>query len=679
MKSLLLKDHVSRVLIVDDELLNRQVATAMLSREGYDIMVAESGAEALAMIAVDPPDIVLLDTMMPGMDGYSVARRLKGASATHHIPIIMVSALDDHDVCMLGLQAGAEEFLFKPVDRAELCVRVANMLRLKAYSDFYTRYTKELETEVSARTTQLKESEAFLGSTMDALPVHICIVNPEGTFIAVNEHWKQFARENGINGEDFITGFNYLDVCDSCTSECSEAVSAASGIRSVISGKSLEFLMEYACHSPAQKRWFTMRVAPADSTVTPTPVIITHFNITERKNMETEILHKQKLESMGQLAGGVAHDFNNILTVIKSYSDLLLHESGLAQSYKRDIQEMGRAADRATHLTRQLLAFSRKETVSPRVFDLNAQLLTVQTMLTRLIGEDTELVVSREAGELPVSIDPMHLEQVVMNLVVNARDAMPNGGVLTIATKACHLDPECMELGADLQPGDYVVLSVTDTGIGMDAETVARVFEPFFTTKETGRGTGLGLSTVFGIVSQAGGSVRIKSDPGSGTTLYLYFPLAVMPDATHAITPVAEPAVSPVRARILFVEDESALRTLGNRILKKHGFEVAVAGGSSEALAVCAAAEAPFDLACIDIVMPHTGGGELAVELLTKYPDMKIVMMSGFNHDELLRRGIGDNTVPFIQKPYTPADLVAKIREALSDTDSQESPYLRLA
>jgi signal transduction histidine kinase/CheY-like chemotaxis protein len=512
---------------------------------------------------------------------------------------------------------------------------------------------------------------------MDALPVHISIISPSGDFIAVNDMWKQFAIENGMAGDDFITGYNYLDVCDSCAAECTDASTAGAGIRSVISGEATEFLMDYACHSPSHKRWFTMRAAPVDASV-PASVIITHFNITERRNMETEILHKQKLESMGQLAGGVAHDFNNILTVIKSYGDLLLNELDLDPVHRRDIEEISRAADRATNLTKQLLAFSRKETVSPRVFDLNRQLQDVQSMLTRLIGEDVELILELENVPLTISIDPTHLEQVVVNLVVNSRDAMPRGGVLTLTTEQCELATGSADVGLDLTPGSYVRLSVTDSGTGMDPETLARVFEPFFTTKAEGMGTGLGLSTVFGIVHQAHGCVRVSSVQGRGTTFRLYFPRAAMPDKAETVVPIKAEQTNQ-SGRILFVEDEASLRKLGCRILEKNGFQVRVAADYNDAMKICEESVHPFDLACIDVVMPGRGGGDLAVSLLAKYPKLKILMMSGFNDDELLRRGIGDKKIPFIQKPYSPEALVHEIRNVLAGKGFQGSPYLRLA
>jgi CheY-like chemotaxis protein/signal transduction histidine kinase len=677
MRRILLTNHIPRVLIVDDEPRNRRVIEVMLRSEGYAISTAESGAEALALIAVEPPDLILLDLMMPGMTGYEVTASLKRASKTLHIPIILVSALADHTARIRGLEAGAEDFLTKPVNRAELQARVKNLLKLKAFGDFYGRYSKSLEEEVRDGTEKLRESEAFLGAAIDALPVHISIIDPSGNCIAVNESWKRFGRENGLAGDDFNTGFNYLLVCDAHSGKSEDAKAAAHGIRSVIAGDSKEFVMNYTCHSPIEKRWFTMRATAFDSTL-PASVVVTHYNVTERKHMETELLHKQKLESMGLLAGGVAHDFNNILTVIKSYGDLLLSEVNLHPTHRHDIEEISRAAERAANLTKQLLAFSRKETVSPRVFDLNAALLTTQAMLVRLIGEDIELNVEVDEGMLPISIDPTHLEQVVVNLAINARDAMPKGGVLTLRTRLCNLEPECAELGVDLTPGAFVTLYVSDTGCGMDAAVLSRLFEPFFTTKAEGLGTGLGLSTVFGIVTQAGGAVHVNSVVGTGTTFSLYFPLAEM------VSPeVLAPAKAAVRtkkdARILFVEDEESLRKLGTRILNRNGFSVRVAANCEEALLVCEEESSQFDLACIDVVMPGTGGGELAVLLLEKYPSLKIVMMSGFNDDELLRRGIGDHKIPFLQKPYSPTDLVSKIREVLATGSSQASPYLRLA
>nr|MBA3657499.1 response regulator [Gemmatimonadaceae bacterium] len=560
---------------------------------------------------------------------------------------------------------------------AELRARVRNLLQLKSYGDYYGKYSEALEAQVMERTAELASSEVFLRSTIDALPLEIVIVGPEGELVAVNEAWKSFARENNYTG-DFISGVNYLSVCDSHASISEDAFLTGRAIRSIIAGELKDFRLEYPCDSDTEKRWFCMDVRAFGSAI-PTSVVITHQDVTTRKHMETQLLHKQKLESMGQLAGGVAHDFNNILTVIRSYGDLLLADTEIAPAHRKDIEEISRAADRATNLTRQLLAFSRKETVSPRIFDLNEQLSNIQSMLGRLIGEDVKLVVDYQPGVHLISIDPTHLEQAVMNLAINARDAMPRGGVLTITTRLCTLGADCPELSADMDPGKYVLLSVTDTGSGMDAETLARVFEPFFTTKPEGEGTGLGLSTVFGIVSQANAHVRVASTPGKGTEFLIHFPIAEGQISFAAIEKTNNAQRGGEGERILFVEDEASLRKLGSRILEKNGFSVSLAADCIEALKICSESAVPFDLACIDVVMPGMGGGELAVLLLDKYPALKILMMSGFNDDDLLRRGIGNNSIPFIQKPYTPTDLVAKIREALLDNASQSSPYLRLA
>lgn len=379
---------------------------------------------------------------------------------------------------------------------------------------------------------------------------------------------------------------------------------------------------------------------------------------------EAELRQALKMEAVGQLAGGVAHDFNNLLTVILSYSAMLLDRIDQADPNRQDVQEISAAADRAAGLTRQLLAFSRQQVMQPRVLNMNAVVGELENMLRRLIGEDIELRTSFAQGGCWINADPGQIEQVLLNLVVNARDAMPKGGQLTITTstrEACEgPGPEI----AKTSNQHYVVLSVSDTGIGMSAEVQQRLFDPFFTTKEQGRGTGLGLSTVYGIVRQSGGGISVQSESGQGTTFTVCFPKV---ESGVEEQPSASPAVKVARGSetVLLVEDDNSLRALAFRVLVRYGYKVLAAADGTEALAIAADRGTAIDGVITDVVMPGMNGRELAERLAAQRPGLSFLFMSGYTDDDVLRRGVLHGESAFLAKPFTPAQLAHKVREIL--------------
>jgi PAS domain S-box-containing protein len=388
-------------------------------------------------------------------------------------------------------------------------------------------------------------------------------------------------------------------------------------------------------------------------------------DISERKQLEGQLSHAMKMEAVGRLAGGIAHDFNNILTAIKTYSQLL--RDGLPPDDPRaiDAREIQKSADRATALTRQLLAFSRKQLLQPRVLDLNDTVAEMERMLVRLIGEDVELVIHLAPESCWVRADPGQVEQVLMNLAVNARDAMPDGGVLLIETDNVMRTGHELDDGLGLPPGSYVTLSVRDTGIGMSAETLGHVFEPFFTTKGLGQGTGLGLATVYGIVKQSDGDVVVRSTPGRGTTVDICLPRLAVGDAA-AGPRTDDPASTPNgNETVLLVEDDESLRPLMRRVLETHGYAVLEARHGKDAMRVATGHGGDVDLVITDVVMPEMGGRELAERLASARPSSKILFVSGYTDDVVIRQGILDKGRPFLQKPFTPQELLTKAREVL--------------
>jgi PAS domain S-box-containing protein len=386
-------------------------------------------------------------------------------------------------------------------------------------------------------------------------------------------------------------------------------------------------------------------------------------DVSERKLLEERLRQSQRLEAVGQLAGGVAHDFNNLLTVIGGYTETLRNRNGNADS--AELGQIAAAAERAAGLTRQLLAFSRRQVLQPKVIDLNDIVSGLSPMLTRLIGEHVELVTSLDGGLEPVLADPGQVEQVLMNLVINARDAMPNGGKLTIETATTILDESYCDSHEDARPGPHTVLAVTDTGDGMDAETLKRVFEPFFTTKAPGSGTGLGLATVHGIVKQSGGNIWVYSELEHGTTFKIYLPSVV---AELTSEREAERHPSPRGSEtILVVEDQDAVRNVVTLMLESSGYTVHAAAYPADAVRLVEQAEAQIDLLLTDLVMPGIGGRELAELVHEHQPDIRVLYMSGYPDHATTRNGKRDHGSPYLEKPFSESQLTRAVRATLGE------------
>jgi len=394
-------------------------------------------------------------------------------------------------------------------------------------------------------------------------------------------------------------------------------------------------------------------------------------DVTERRALEQQLRQSQKMEAIGRLAGGVAHDFNNLLMVISGYSEFLLERLGPDAALRGPAQEIANAAERATSLTRQLLAFSRKQMLAPKVLDLNAVVTENLKMLNRLIGEDVDLVMVPGADIGAVKADPGQIEQVIMNLAVNARDAMPQGGRLTIETANATLDESYARFHAPVTPGEYVMLAISDTGSGMDSETQSHIFEPFFTTKGP-KGTGLGLSTVYGIVKQSGGYIWVDSEPGKGTTFRIYLPRAT----ETGEQPASQPAVAAARPdrgmeTILLVEDESNLRRLVRQYLENQGYVVLEAAGGAAAIHLAVVHMGPIHLLLTDVIMPGMNGRELAQRISSLRPTTKVLYISGYTENAIAHNGTLDAGIALLQKPFTLPALKQKVREML---DSELPP-----
>ena len=393
-------------------------------------------------------------------------------------------------------------------------------------------------------------------------------------------------------------------------------------------------------------------------------------DITERKEAETEreklrvqLAHAQKMESIARLAGGVAHDFNNLLTVISGYANLALARLRADDPLRVQMEEIRQAGERAAGLTRQLLAFSRKQLLQPRILSLNCLVRDMQSFLQRLLGEDVEVLLSFATEDLTVHADPHQLEQVIMNLAVNSRDAMPGGGRLLIETSLVERDESYQKLHPEARLGRYALLAVSDTGLGMDEATQQRIFEPFYTTKEVGKGTGLGLSMVQGIVAQSGGHINVYSEPGRGTTFKIYLP--ALAEATTDVEQPAAVAEPGGKETILVVEDQEEVRRLVVAALKAYGYRVIEAADAGAALLICEQESARIHLVLTDVVMPHMNGRELVTRLRKLRPEIKVLYMSGYADNAILQHGVLDAGTDFIEKPFTPEELAGRIRAVL--------------
>ena len=525
-------------------------------------------------------------------------------------------------------------------------------------------------------------------------PDMILSANRDGVIVSANEAARLFAMRVGA---DQPPGSALVGTQVALLALPEDREMLAADVNAAAEGESRQ--RELRLTSGGEPGWFLVSCNPIREEERITGVLVVAREITARKRVEEasrrneeNTRQAQKMEAIGRLAGGVAHDFNNLLTVIGTYCELLKQGAAEGNVRMADVDEIYNATVRAAALTNQLLTFSRKQVHQPRLINLNEIVAGMEEMLRRLIDTGIRIESTAFPGLSTLRADPAQMEQVLLNLAVNARDAMPNGGVLRIETDEAFLDGAYAAAHPGVKPGRYVLLSVSDTGSGMDDETQQRIFEPFFTTKGQGEGTGLGLATVYGIVQQSGGHIQVESEIGRGTTFRIYFPVAVdevalPPRAARRLTPLsvdsaASAAAGPLGAdaalrgaageTVLLVEDGEALREVLERVLAELGYTVLVARDGQEALAVATERQGPIHLLITDVVMPNMGGRELALELWKSRSDTRVLFMSGYTEDAILHQGLRRATVGFIGKPFRPDFLASKVREML-DADAAPS------
>ena len=616
------------VLIVDDDVQLLKTTADILRMHGYTPIPAASALAALKASSTlgNAPCIALVDLQLPDMDGIELVARLRALSSVTEVVILTGNATMES--ALSALREESYDYLIKPVAPDYLMATI----------DRAGERSQRRFAEAGRR-----ESEERLRLIFDHVSDALFIANDAGCILDAN---PAACELTGMSVEELR-----LVPLEKVLPESIKPVGSSDNPGS----------------HPSRGSTTDGRVLDVQAAVfAPGVLVYTVRDLTKQRRLEDQLGQSQKMDAVGQLAGGVAHDFNNLLTVILSYSALLQEDLAPDDPRSADIQQISAAATRGSALTQQLLTFSRKQVVQLRATDVNIVVREVEKILRRLIGEDIELVTTLESDPWPISGDNGQFEQVLINLAVNARDAMPNGGRIQIETANVEFPADGGADGVqdEVAGREYVMLAVTDTGVGMTRETQQRVFEPFFTTKDLGKGTGLGLSTVYGIVTQSGGTVAIESEPGHGATFRIYFPRLVDKSAAISVQETIRPSLHGAET-ILVVEDDPALRGLTARILQASGYKVLTASNGVEALEVAMAYSGPIDMVATDVIMPEMGGRALVERLMETHEDIKVLFMSGYTSDEVIRLGVLDGRTAFLQKPFAPNRFASVVRDVL--------------
>jgi len=627
-----------RLLIVEDSEADAELLLRELTRGGYD-PAFERVASAAAMTAAlerQTWDLVIADNSMPGFTGMEALALVRARSAD--LPFICVSGTTSEDQAVLAMRAGANDY-FPKGQLKRLPAAIARELR-----------------EAQGRAAQ-RASEASHAALVEKAPVGVYRSTPAGKFLSAN------AAVVRLLGYDSAVQVLQLDMTRDVYADPAERQRLLD--RDTYTDREyddVEATWKRKDGTPLNVQLSVRAVRNAAREVEYYETFVR--DVTEQRLLQQQLVQAQKMEAVGRLAGGIAHDFNNLLTVISSYSDLLLEDLARDDPRRDDVEQVRKAAEGAAALTRQLLAFSRQQVLQPRVVSLNVVVGDLRKMLQRVIGEDVDFATILAPDLRAVKADVGQIEQVLMNLAVNARDAMPTGGKLTVETTNVELDTDYTRTHHAAAAGHFVMLAVTDTGTGMDEATQAKIFEPFFTTKGPGKGTGLGLATVYGIVKQSGGFVWVYSEVGHGTSFKIYLPqVAEAADAHRAQAPAS--AMSRGTETVLVVEDAPAVRAVTRQVLERQGYTVIEAAGGDAALQLAAAHAGPIHLLLTDVVMPGLSGRQVAERLAIRRPEMRVLYASGYTDDSIVRHGILEEGIAYLQKPFTPESLARKVRTVL--------------
>ncbi len=707
----------SRILVVEDSAVQAHQLESILVSEQLEVEVAFDAERGLLFFLTMDFDLVITDILLPGMSGYDLCEEIKSHPTKGDVPVILLTSLSDPMNIIKGLECGANNFITKPYEANYLLGRVNTILDRKAKRSngkdeaaaevvfqgkmLTVNSDKEQILDLLIATfedivrtnKELQTSKAELASAKRKVDEYARIL--EGR-VRTTEDKRNRAEQALVESErryrrlvEFSPDAMFINRANTiafANKPCLKLFGAAT-LEQILGKSVFDFihpdgvaivkerirLLESGRPVPLHETKIIRldgTVVDVETSAAPfvedgVPAIQVVFrDISDRKKLEGRFYHAQKMEAVGKLAGGIAHDFNNLLTVISGCTELLETHLPANDPLRDFTQEIQKAGERAGHLTRQLLAFSRKAVVEPRVLDVNALVADTEKMLRRLIGEDISLTTNLASTLGQVKADAGQIEQVIVNLAVNARDAMPQGGKLTIETHNVELGDAYVMTHPEVKPGRYVMLAVSDTGLGMSQETKAHIFEPFFTTKGPGKGTGLGLATAYGIVTQIGGHFEVHTAVGQGTSFNIYLPSvndSVPSGKSHHGTKI----VPHGKETILLVEDEDAVRKITKLTLQSLDYTVLEAENGDEALRICERHVEPIHLLMTDVVMPGMGGRQVAERLSACRRGIKVLFLSGYTDDAVVRHGIMKAEVAFLQKPFTPIGLATKVREVL--------------
>lgn len=681
---------MKRILIVDDILENRYLLEVLLKGSDLEIMSAANGAEALDLARRNTPDLIVADILMPVMDGYSLCRHCKTDPLLRHVPFIFYTATyTEPEDQAFALSLGADRFIIKPEEPEELKRIVQELLELgpplqtpasrdmeeREFLEDYSRAlfrklekkaaeVDRLSEDLSRETGERKrlektliEFETKLNMLLDASSAAIALTDITGNVLFIN---RRFSEIFGYGLEDMPTiDAWFARACpDIMVRRAMQQSWKAAGKISGREGVAIEPVeTQVVCRDGTSRQVSVMNAVITD-------IHLTTFNdLTERRKLEDQLLHAQKMESIGLLAGGVAHDFNNILAAIVGYGHLLMTKlppEGPSRGY---VEQILNVTDRGAKLTHSIFAFSRKQTTEMKPVRLNHLIRGTESFLRRLINESIELKTDLGTEDVMIMADPYQIEQVIMNLVTNARDAISDIGSITIRTQAVTIDDGFMAAQGFGAKGKHVLMTVSDTGYGIDAETRQNMFEPFFTTKEAGRGTGLGLTVVYGIVKRHNGQILVESEPGKGTVFSVYLPSLDIADVSDDIEQTDHELNG--TETILLAEDNDDSRRATRLNLEEWGYKVVEAANGIQAVALLNEQRDIISLVLADLVMPGKGGWEVYREAAKVRPDIRFIFTSGYTDDSVDISSIREAGLELLSKPVSPTLLLARVREAL--------------
>jgi len=658
-----------QILVVDDNPANLKLLTGILTHHGYQVRPASSGRLALRSVEAEAPDLILLDVKMPDVDGYEVCRRLKTHEQSRGIPVIFISALDEVTDKVKGFEAGGVDYITKPFQAAEVLARVETHLALRRLQRELEAQNGQLQQEIGERKrieSMLRNSEANYRNLFDHAPIGIYQATVEGSFLNVNQAFaRMFGYESPV---DVMT--TVKQIARELWREplnCRKMIVSALAESGVVNAE-VEFLRRDG--STLIANLYLQAVRDSDRSVRCLEGFVEDISDRkraegDRENMRSQLMQAQKMQAIGTLTGGIAHDFNNMLTIILGYAELLLDDTEESDPAYADLAKIVHTSHNGAELVQRLLTFSRQTETQAVKLNLNDEIRQINKLLSKAIPRMVEINLVPADDLAPIEADAGQMAQVVMNLAVNGSEAMPDGGKLSIETRNVVFDDKSCLTRHGAKPGKYVLLRVSDTGHGMDKDTMDRMFDPFFTTKgwDSRKGTGLGLSVVQGVVEQHKGFIECSSNPGEGTTFSVYFP--AMREDVETEAPVGRPIPAAGSETIMLVDDEEPIRALCKRHLERAGYSVIEAGNGKEALELYRNNYAGISLVLLDLIMPQMGGKQCMEQLLKMNPDVKVVIASGYSSGGSEHKASELGARGFAAKPFNMGGLLRTIRAVL--------------